>query len=139
MSFQLSQGSGPFSQQAFTPLSCFTARLPHLLPVAISEQLCSQMLFLPLRSNLHHQHAPASSLKAMLPRTPEAGLTPSCAHSPAVFALGSRLGFFLAHLQKSQARLPTAHIQDIQHAKPTSLLFNLKPKACRMLEISFLC
>lgn len=78
----------------------------------------------------------------MLPRTLEAGLTPSCAHSPAVFTLGSRLEFFLAHLQKSQARLPTVHIQDIQHTKLTFLLFNLKPKACRtaisMLERRFL-
>lgn len=100
--------------------------------MATSEQLCSQTLFLPLLSSLHHQHGPTSTLEAMLPRTPEAGLTPRRAHSPAVFALGSRLEFFLAHLQKSQARLPTVHIQDIQHTKLTFLLFSLKPKACRM-------
>lgn len=57
--------------------------------------------------------------------------TKLCSQSSCV-RMGSRLEFFLAHLQKSQARLPTVHIQDIQHTKLTFLLFNLKPKACRM-------
>jgi len=118
MSFQLPQGTRALSPQAFTPLPCFTARLPHLLPVATSEQLCSQMLFLPLLSSLHHWHAPTPALEAMLPRTPEARLAPGCAHSAVVFALGSRPGLFLARLQQGQTRLPTVHIH---HAKSTSL------------------
>lgn len=124
----------PYPHEAFTPPPCFTARLPQLLPVATSEQLCSTTAEQPSPPACSHLQPGGSAAQG-----PRGMLAPSCAPSPAAFALSSRLGFFLAHLQKSQARLSTVHIQ---HAKPTSLLFNLNPKACRgtisMLERRFL-